>query len=323
MPVLYPHKIILAPMMDLTDRHCRYFLRQISRHLFLYTEMVTTKALIHGDRERFLAFDENEHPVCLQLGGSDPNELAQCAKWAEERGYDEVNLNVGCPSDRVQAGEFGLCLMKKPDLVADCIKAMKDVVAIPVSLKTRIGYDHVDSYQALYDFIAKQVAAGVDQLSIHARKGWLSGLSPKENRCIPPLQYDVVYRIKQDFSPIPIALNGGVLNLDEAQKHLQYVDSVMIGRSAYYDSYILAQVDQLFYNDCKIPLTREEIVLAMLPYCEIEITKGTSLRHITQHWLGLYHGRPNAKAWRRMVTDPKLTLGTIRSYVDNLEKAGP
>ncbi len=294
--------------MDLTDRHCRYFLRQISKHMLLYTEMVTAKALIHGDRARFLEFDQAEHPLCLQLGGAEPAELAQCAKWAADWGYDEVNLNVGCPSDRVQAGEFGLCLMKKPDLVADCIKAMKEAVALPISVKTRLGYDHVDSYEYLAEFIAGLVDAGVDQVTIHARTGWLSGLSPRDNRNIPPLQYDRVYRLKQDFPELPIAINGGILTLEAVSEHLNTVDAVMLGRAAYYDSYILAAVDQHFYHDQHAISSREAIIQQMLSYCEQELARGTALRHITQHWLGLYHGMPNAKTWRRAVTDPGVTL---------------
>lgn len=305
-------------MMDLTDRHCRYFLRQISKHLFLYTEMVTAKALIHGDRERFLKYHETEHPLCLQLGGSDPQELAQCAKWAQEWGYNEVNLNVGCPSDRVQAGEFGLSLMKKPELVADCVKAMKEVVSIPVSVKTRIGYDQIDSYEALQSFVQKIVEAEVDQVTIHARKGWLSGLSPKDNRTIPPLQYEVVYRLKQDFKQVPIVINGGILNLGEAKTHLEYVDGVMMGRAAYYDSYLLSEVDQQFYGSDAPILSRETIVKNMLPYCEAELSQGAQLRHITQHWLGLYHATPTAKAWRRLVTDPKVTLKAIEEALCTL-----
>ncbi len=308
---VHSYKIILAPMMDLTDRHCRYFLRKISKHMLLYTEMVTAKALIHGDRKRFLEFHDLEHPVCLQLGGSDPYELAQCAKWAEEWGYDEVNLNAGCPSDRVQAGEFGLCLMKNPKRVADCLKAMKDAVSIPISLKTRLGYDHVDSYEHLADFVYAQIVSGVDQITIHARKGWLSGLSPKENRTVPPLQYDKVYRLKQDFPDISIAINGGVESLEQAQMHLQYVDGVMMGRAAYYDAYVLSEVDQIFYGSTLPISSREEIIAAMLPYCEAELKRGTQLRHITQHWLGLYAGMPNAKAWRRLVTDPKISLAEL------------
>lgn len=303
--------------MDLTDRHCRYFLRQISKHMLLYTEMITTKALIHGDQNRLLAFDELEHPVCLQLGGADPEELARSAKWAEAWGYDEVNLNVGCPSDRVQAGEFGLCLMKKPNLVADCIKAMKDAVSIPISLKTRIGYDKVESYAHLADFIEQQVAAGVDHVTIHARKGWLSGLSPKENRTIPPLQYELVYRLKKDFPNLPLAINGGIETLAQAAVHLQHVDGVMLGRAAYYDAYILALVDVSFYGATAPILSRPAIIAKMLPYCEKEVAKGMPLRHITQAWLGLFHATPTAKAWRRLVTDPKVQLSDIEHYLDS------
>jgi tRNA-dihydrouridine synthase A len=299
----YPHKIILAPMMDLTDRHCRFYLRQISQHLLLYTEMITAKALIHGKRAHLLEYHAEEHPLCLQLGGSDPTELAQCAKWAEDLGYDEINLNVGCPSDRVQAGEFGLCLMKKPSLVAEIVSQLKATVKIPVSVKTRIGYDEVESYEHLHHFVTQLVTAGVDQMSIHARKGWLQGLSPKENRSIPPLQYPVVYRLKQDFPSLPIAINGGIETLEAAQAHLQHVDAVMIGRAAYYDAYILSAVDSMFY-DPNLPIrTREEILERMLPYCQQEMQKGVPLRSITRHMLGLYHGQPNAKAWRRRMTD--------------------
>ena len=296
------NKILLAPMMDLTDRHCRFYLRQISKHMQLYTEMITAKALIHGNTAQLLEYHADEHPLCLQLGGSDPAELAQCAKWAEDLGYDEINLNVGCPSDRVQAGEFGLCLMKKPSLVAEIVSTIKARVRIPVSVKTRIGYDEVESYEHLHAFITLLVAAGVDQVSVHARKGWLHGLSPKENRTIPPLQYDVVYRLKRDFPDLPIAINGGVETLEAATTHLKHVDGVMIGRAAYYDAYILAEVDQRFYDATATVPSREDILDRMRPYCEHETKKGVPLRSITRHMLGLYHGQPNAKAWRRQMT---------------------
>ena len=305
-----PNKIILAPMMDLTDRHCRFFLRQLSKHMQLYTEMITAKALIHGNRAQLLEYHADEHPLCLQLGGSDPAELAQCAKWAEDLGYDEINLNVGCPSDRVQAGEFGLCLMKKPALVAEIVNQIKASVKILVSVKTRIGYDEVESYENLHAFIKQLIEAGVDQVSVHARKGWLSGLSPKENRTIPPLQYDVVYRLKKDFPQLPIAINGGIETLEAATAHLQHVDGVMIGRAAYYDAYILAGVDQQFYNpEASIP-SREEVIERMIPYCEQQTKKGVPLRSITRHMMGLYHGEPNAKAWRRGMTDASKTALT-------------
>ncbi|MCX7122516.1 MAG: tRNA dihydrouridine(20/20a) synthase DusA [Gammaproteobacteria bacterium] len=300
------NKIILAPMMDLTDRHCRFFLRQLSKHMQLYTEMITAKALIHGNTAQLLEYHTDEHPLCLQLGGSDPKELAQCAKWAEDLGYDEINLNVGCPSDRVQAGEFGLCLMKKPMLVAEIVTQIKASVKIPVSVKTRIGYDHVESHEHLHAFITQLVEAGVDQVSIHARKGWLHGLSPKENRTIPPLQYEMVYRLKKDFPNLPIAINGGIETLDAARIHLENVDGVMIGRAAYYDAYILAEVDQQFYGSTAPIPTREEILECMQPYYEAKMKKGVPLRSITRHMLGLYHGQPNAKAWRRKMTNQQM-----------------
>lgn len=306
----YPHKIILAPMMDLTDRHCRFFLRQISRHFLLYTEMIVAKALIHGDRAKLLAYHPEEHPLCLQLGGSDPKELAMAAGWGEDHGYDEINLNVGCPSDRVQAGEFGLCLMKRPGLVAECVSEMKSRLKIPVSVKTRIGYDEVDHYEALHAFVSLLIEAGVDQLSVHARKGWLHGLSPKENRTIPPLQYEVVYRLKRDFPHLSIAINGGIETLDAIRSHLKKVDAVMLGRAAYYDCYLLAEVDRLFYGAATPVSTREEILEKIRPYLESEVQKGTPLSSMTRHLMGLYHGQPNAKRWRRTLSAPA-TLSKI------------
>ncbi len=299
-------------MMDLTDRHCRFFLRQISKHMQLYTEMITAKALIHGDTARLLAYHQEEHPLCLQLGGSNPEELSKCARWAEEAGYDEVNLNVGCPSDRVQAGEFGLCLMKKPALVAEIVNQMKATVHIPISVKTRIGYDEVESYEYLRAFISQLVTAGVDQVTIHARKGWLHGLSPKENRTIPPLQYDVVYRLKKDFPNLPMAINGGIETLAAAKAHLDHVDGVMIGRAAYYDAYILSSVDQQFYDSTATIPSREEVTERMIPYCAQQIKKGTPLRAITRHMLGLYHGEPNAKAWRRQMANTTLQIQDLK-----------
>lgn len=315
------HKIILAPMMDLTDRHCRYFLRQLSKHMLLYTEMITSQALIYGDRERFLEYHTDEHPIALQLGGSDPQMLLKAAQWAEDAGYDEINLNVGCPSDRVQAGEFGLCLMKKPTLVAECIATMKAQLKIPVSVKTRIGFDDVDHYEALHAFVTQLQAAGVDQVSVHARKGWLQGLSPKENRTIPPLQYDTVYRLKQDFKQLPIALNGGIISLDAAEAHLEHVDAVMLGRAAYYDAYLLHAVDQRFYGASQAPHTRESLIESLFPYWEIEMKKGVPLKSMTQHLLGLYHGVPGARAWRRLVTDPKLAeLAPLQAWLSLSER---
>ncbi|MDF2940350.1 MAG: tRNA-dihydrouridine synthase [Gammaproteobacteria bacterium] len=299
------HKISIAPMMDYTDRHCRYFLRLFSKHLLLYTEMITAPAILHGNRDKLLGYDQSEHPLVLQLGGSNPAELAECAKIAEEWGYDEINLNVGCPSDRVQSGMFGLCLMAKPELVADCIKAMKDQVSIPVTVKTRIGYDHNDSYQELVHFIQTLEASNVDQVIIHARKGWLKGLSPKENREIPPLQYETVYQIKKDFPHLNIGINGGIQNVAEATQHLDHVDHVMIGRSAYHNPFILACIDQELHQSNQPIKTRQEIIEKLIPYIEAELAKGTSFKSISRHILGLFHGEPNARVWRRVLSDPQ------------------
>lgn len=296
-------RLSVAPMMDWTDRHCRYFLRLISQHTLLYTEMVTTGALIHGDRARFLQFDPTEQPIALQLGGSDPNALALCAKMGEDFGYQEINLNVGCPSDRVQSGAFGLCLMNHPELVADCVNAMKQAVSIPVTVKTRLGVDDNDSESALHHFLQLLQAAGTDHVTLHARKGWLHGLSPKENRDIPPLEYERVYRAKQAFPDLNIGLNGGVHSLQEAQQHLQYVDAVMIGRAAYHNPYLLAQADELIFNDPHPIASRHQIILALLPYLHRELQKGAALKHISRHILGLFQGEPHARQWRRYLSE--------------------
>jgi tRNA-dihydrouridine synthase A len=300
-------RLSVAPMLDWTDRHCRYFLRLISRHTLLYTEMVTTGALIYGsrrgDRERFLRFDPAEHPVALQLGGSDPHEMAECARLGADRGYDEININVGCPSDRVQNGRFGACLMAEPRLVADCVAAMKDAVAVPVTVKTRIGIDERDSYEELVDFVGTLVDAGCDALVVHARKAWLSGLSPKENRDIPPLRYDVVDRLKTDFPSQCIAINGGVKTLDEAARLLTSLDGVMIGREAYHNPWILAEADRLIFGDDRPPRTRHEVLDAFLPYVEREIGAGQHLSAISRHILGLFQGQPGARAWRRHLSE--------------------
>ncbi|MGL5948221.1 MAG: tRNA dihydrouridine(20/20a) synthase DusA [Aeromonas sp.] len=292
----------IAPMLDWTDRHCRYFHRLLSQHALLYTEMVTTGAIIHGKGD-YLAFSEPEHPLALQLGGSNPADLARCAKLAAERGYDEVNLNIGCPSDRVQNGRFGACLMGEPALVADCVKAMRDVVDIPVTVKTRIGIDEQDSYAFLCDFIEQVRAAGCDTFIVHARKAWLSGLSPKENREIPPLDYPRVYQLKQDFPDLTIALNGGVKSLAESAQHLSHLDGVMMGREAYQNPYLLAQVDQTLFGVDKPQLTRHAIVQQMLPYIEAELAKGNYLSHMTRHMLGLFQLVPGARAWRRHLSE--------------------
>jgi tRNA-dihydrouridine synthase A len=295
--------VSVAPMMEWTDRHCRYFLRLISRHVLLYTEMVTTGALIHGDRERFLAYDGSEHPLALQLGGSNPRELALCARMAEDHGFDEVNLNVGCPSNRVQSGRFGACLMIEPELVAGCVAAMDQAVQLPVTVKTRIGVDEQDSYQLLSQFISTVAQAGCRIFIIHARKAWLQGLSPKENREIPPLCYEVVHAIKRDFTQLEVVINGGITSLEAIQEHLKWTDGVMIGRAVYHNPYLLAQVEQHFYGDFHPAPTRHEIVEAFLPYVEQQLAQNISLSSMTRHILGLFQGQPGARVWRRYLSE--------------------
>jgi tRNA-dihydrouridine synthase A len=297
------NRFSIAPMLDWTDRHCRYFHRLLTKETLLYTEMVTTGAIIHGKGD-YLAYSEEEHPVALQLGGSDPAALAHCAKLAEQRGYDEINLNVGCPSDRVQNGMFGACLMGQAALVADCIKAMRDVVSIPVTVKTRIGIDDQDSYAFLCDFIGTVAGRGeCDMFTIHARKAWLSGLSPKENREVPPLDYPRVYQLKRDFPQLTIAINGGVKTLEEAQQHLQHLDGVMMGREAYQNPGILARVDSEIFGSPAGVLSSVEIIESLYPYIERELANGTYLGHITRHILGLFQGVPGARQWRRHLSE--------------------
>ncbi|MDH3559988.1 MAG: tRNA dihydrouridine(20/20a) synthase DusA [Gammaproteobacteria bacterium] len=307
-----PHRFCIAPMMEWTDRHCRYFLRQSSHHCLLYTEMMTTAALLHGNPGRLLQFDPAEHPVALQLGGSQPDELAEAARIGEAHGYDEINLNLGCPSDRVQFGRFGACLMAEPERVATCITAMRRAVALPVSVKTRIGIDAQDSYEHLYRFVDRLAQAGCSTFIVHARKAILTGLSPKENRNIPELKYDYVYRLKQDFPVLEIILNGGVSNLDDATAQLGHVDGIMLGREAYHNPYLLAEVDGRFFNDNHPLPTRAGIVQRMLPYIERELQAGAELKHITRHMLGLFQGVPGARAWRRHLSHhgPRAGAGT-------------
>ncbi|MFA0505035.1 tRNA dihydrouridine(20/20a) synthase DusA [Vibrio sp. 10N.222.54.B12] len=300
----YPSsRFSVAPMLDWTDRHCRYFHRLLSQQTLLYTEMVTTGAILHGKGD-FLEYNEQEHPLALQLGGSNPVDLAACAKLAGERGYDEVNLNVGCPSDRVQNGRFGACLMAEPELVADCVSAMKEVTDIPITVKTRIGIDDQDSYEFLTKFVSTvSEKGGCEQFTIHARKAWLSGLSPKENREIPPLDYDRAYQIKKDFSDLVIAVNGGVTTLEQTKEHLQHLDGVMIGREAYHSPFILAEVDQqIFGLDTPIK-KRSQVVEEMYPYIERELSNGASLGHISRHMLGLFQSMPGARQWRRYISE--------------------
>jgi tRNA-dihydrouridine synthase A len=295
--------ISVAPMLDWTDRHYRFFLRLLTRHTLLYTEMVTTGAVLRGDRERLLGYDPAEHPLALQLGGSEPGELARCAGIAAEFGYDEVNLNVGCPSDRVQSGRFGACLMAEPDLVAECVAAMRAAVNLPVTVKTRIGIDGRDSYEELVDFVARVAMGGCEVFVIHARKAWLNGLSPKENRQIPPLRYEIVHRIKRDFPGLTVVLNGGLTDLDQVAEQLRQVDGVMIGRAAYENPYLLAGVDRRFFGSSAPPSSRHQVIRAFLPYVEAQLRQGTPLHCMTRHILGLFQGVPGARAWRRHLSE--------------------
>jgi len=296
-------------MLDWTDRHCRYLLRLISRHALLYTEMVTSAAILQGNRERWLRFDPLEHPVALQLGGSDPVALAACARIGADLGYDEINLNVGCPSNRVQSGRFGACLMAEPELVGECIAAMQGAVTVPVTVKTRIGIDAQDSFTALAGFVRSVREAGCRTLIIHARKAWLQGLNPKENRSVPPLQYDTVYRVKQQFPDLEVVVNGGIDSLDAAATHLQHVDGVMLGRSAYHNPWLLAAVDAALFGDHHPLPTRGEVVQQMLPYISRELQAGTALKHITRHMLGLFQGMPGARHWRRTLSEQAIRPG--------------
>ncbi|HEX7112660.1 MAG TPA: tRNA dihydrouridine(20/20a) synthase DusA [Mizugakiibacter sp.] len=294
-------RLCVAPMMDWTDRHCRYFHRLLSPHARLYTEMVTSAALVHGDRLHLLEHSHEEHPVALQLGGSEPAELAQAARYGAAAGYDEINLNVGCPSDRVQSGRFGACLMREPALVADCVRAMRDAVGVPVTVKCRIGVDDQDAYADLQRFTEAMLGAGVEVLVVHARKAWLQGLSPKENREIPPLDYARVYRLKREFPALTVIINGGIGSVAQVREHLAEVDGVMLGRAAYHDPYLLAELDAVLWGGA--PPTREGALRAMRVYVEAELARGTRLKHIARHLLGLYHGRPGGRAFRRILSE--------------------
>ncbi|GGY14539.1 tRNA-dihydrouridine(20/20a) synthase [Paludibacterium paludis] len=316
-------RLSVAPMLDWTDRHYRYFARLITRHTWLYTEMVTTGALIHGDAARHLRFDDSEHPVALQLGGSEPSELAHCAKLAQSFGYDEVNLNVGCPSERVQKGAFGACLMAEADLVADCVKAMRDAVDIDVTVKHRIGIDAIEDYAFLAGFVETVAAAGCRTFIVHARNAILKGLSPKENREIPPLKYDYVYRLKAERPDLEILINGGVKTSDDIEAHLRHVDGVMVGREAYHNPWIMADWDARFYGTEPGDLTRRKVALAMLPYIERNLAEGHKLRNIARHILGLFQGVPGARHWRRMLSDASCLEGADgRLVLKALEEIG-
>lgn len=309
-------RLSVAPMMDWTDRHDRYFLRLCAPHTLLYTEMVTTGAIIHGDEPRHLAFNEEEHPVALQLGGCEPAALAHGARRAEHFGYDEVNLNVGCPSDRVQSGQFGACLMRAPATVRDGVAAMRDACSLPVTVKTRLGVDGDDSYQFLTDFVGTVAEAGCDTFIVHARKAWLEGLSPKQNRDIPPLDYPRVYRLKRDFPHLTIVINGGIRRGAEIAKHLEHVDGVMVGREAYQNPFALAQWDAAIWGDGEAPRSRHDIVRALLPYAQAQVEAGHRINAITRHILGLFQEVPGARRWRRYLSEHACRPGADAEVIE-------
>jgi tRNA-dihydrouridine synthase A len=298
----YPGKVFaIAPMMDWTDTHCRVLHRLLTRRALLYTEMVTADAILHGDRQKLLGFDASEHPVAMQLGGSEPGALAQAARIAEDFGYDEINLNVGCPSDRVQSGRFGACLMREPALVADCMAAMRNAVSLPVTVKCRIGVDDQDPEESLRSLIAMSAAAGVTRFAVHARKAWLDGLSPKENRDVPPLDYDLVYRVKRENPALEITLNGGIQALDQAEAHLAHVDGVMLGRAAYQNPAMLLGIDTHFFGDA--PRELDAVLTQWCLYVERKLKDGVRLHTMTRHMLGMFNGRPGARVFRRHLSE--------------------
>lgn len=302
-PQSLDRRFTLAPMMEWSTSDCRTFWRLLTKRAVLYTEMVTTGALLHGDKSRFLDYNACEHPLALQLGGSDPIALAECARIAEDWGYDEVNLNCGCPSDRVQNGMIGACLMAEPELVADCIAHMQKAVKIPVTVKHRIGIDDMEDYAGLEKFVSTIAATGCTTFIVHARKAWLKGLSPKENREVPPLQYDKVYQLKQDFPQLEIIINGGVTTLEQSQNLLEHVDGVMVGREAYSNPFLLAQVDQQIYGDDRPVVSRAEVMDSFMDYCAEQLAQGARLNHLTRHILGLYQGMPGARQFRRIISE--------------------
>ena len=324
-PPYGPRRLSVAPMMDWTDRHCRVFHRQITRHTWLYTEMVTTGALVYGDVERHLRFSDEEHPVALQLGGSDPTDLAKSAKLGEAWGYDEINLNCGCPSERVQKGAFGACLMSEPQLVADCVKAMRDAVSIDVTVKHRIGIDRNEDYGFVRDFVGTIADAGCKTFIVHARNAILKGLSPKENREIPPLKYEVAYQLKREFPDLEIIINGGIKSDAEIAAHLEHVDGVMLGREAYHNPYAMAGYDARFYGDASTPKTRTEVLEAMIPYIRVQLDlyagRGLKLNSITRHMLGLMAGLPGARSFRQIMSDSnKLALADPRLLLEAAQR---
>jgi len=318
------HRLCVAPMMDWTDRHCRYFLRLVTRHAWLYTEMVTTGALLHGDVPRHLDFDPSEHPVALQLGGSDPAALARCARLGGDWGYDEINLNVGCPSERVQTGSFGACLMAEPALVADCVRAMRDAVAIPVTVKHRIGLDRNEDYGFVRDFVGTVAAAGCAVFIVHARNAVLKGLSPKENREVPPLRREVVHRLKREFPALTFVTNGGLTRWDAIERELAQVDGVMLGRAAYHDPWLLAAADWRVFGDDAPVRSRAEVLRALMPYAEAELKRGTALRAIACHVLGLYHGQSGGRRFRQILSDSvKLKRSGPELFLEALAAVDP
>ena len=313
-------KVSVAPMMDWTDKHCRYFFRLLSTCTQLYTEMIISKAILRGDKNRLLDYNSSEHPLVLQLGGSDPKEMAQCAHIAKQWGYDEVNINVGCPSDRVLSGSFGACLMKEPDLVASCVESMIDASDIPVSVKSRIGIDDMESYNRLSDFVARIHKKGCQHFIIHARKAWLQGLSPKENRTIPPLKYPWVYQLKRDFPQLKITLNGGVTECNEVIKHLDHVDGVMLGRAIYHQPYLLADIDSKVFGKKGIFRTREQALVDYMTYIKNQLKQGVPIRAMTRHILGLYHGQNNAKFFRRLLSGKTVELSHLDEWLEFIKK---
>jgi len=308
--------VSIAPMMDWTDKHCRYFYRLISKNVQLYTEMITTKAILRGDKNRLLDFNAIENPLVLQLGGSDPKEMAACTLIAQDWGYDEVNINVGCPSDRVLSGSFGACLMKEPNLVAQCVESMTDKCEIPVTVKHRIGIDDMESYDELSDFVFQISNKGCQHFIVHARKAWLKGLSPKENRTIPPLNYSWVYQLKKDFPPLKITINGGIESCEDVKQHLELVDGVMMGRSIYHNPFLLREIDKTIFDEKNILIGREQILKIYMTYIEKQSQNGVPIRSMTRHILGIYHGEANAKLFRRLLSGKIVGLDQLNDWFD-------
>ena len=311
------HSLVsIAPMMDWTDKHCRYFYRLISKNVQLYTEMITTKAILRGDKNRLLDFNDGENPLVLQLGGSDPNEMAECAIMAEDWGYDEVNINVGCPSDRVLSGSFGACLMKEPKLVAQCVEAMIERCGIPITVKHRIGIDDMESYDQLSDFVSLISQKGCQHFIVHARKAWLTGLSPKENRTIPPLNYPWVYQLKKDFPKLKFTINGGIETCQDIAGHLDQVDAAMLGRSIYHNPFLLEQIEVEIFKSKESTLDREHILRQYMSYIAEQSKLGVPVRSMSRHILGLYHGEANAKLFRRLLSGKVVELDQLNDWLD-------